>query len=71
MKLKKLLKCVNDSNMIVIINARTGMQEKGVYVNKVKKKYLNSKVVHITSYGADEDCDIDYLSVIVDGEGGK
>ncbi len=71
MKLKKLLKYVNSSNMIVIDDAFTGIKEKGVYVNKVKKKYLNSKVMYITSYSADEDCDTDYLSVIVNSKGGK
>lgn len=71
MKLKKLLKYVNSSNMIVIFDAHTGIQEKGVFVNEVKKKFLNSKVVYVSSYGADGTCDCDYLSIIVESKGGK
>lgn len=71
MKLKKLLKYVNSSNVIVIFDSHTGIQEKGVYTNEVEKKYLNSKIVYVSSYGADGECDKDYLSIIVDSKGGK
>lgn len=69
MKLKKLLKYVNSSNMLVIFDSHTGISEKGVRVKEVEKKYLNSKVVYVSSYGADERCDCDYLSVIIASKG--
>ena len=69
MKLKKLLKYVNSSNMLVIFDSHTGISEKGVHVKEVEKKYLNSKVVYVSSYGADERCNCDYLSVIIASKG--